>query len=376
MRYICWIFLIGYVVFAGCESRSVIVENTGSGGGSEGTEYITFLFSGVPVTSGTTENRNPSLSPSNDVVVYQSSVEPSRYNIFASNVAYLSQNNLSNSLENDIQPVFSPNGYSIAFYRNNEVYIMDNDGRNQRKISRTPIDTQDPIHFSRDGRYIIITSIDADVHNVSRIAIDGTAQEILTQGLGGYNAQVSPLTGKIVFVSGEVSRQDIYTMYNDGTDIKKVTNIWGTYVDPIFSPDERSIAFSKQILNFGYYNIFEITIDGDTLRQLTNTLSVDATPVFTPDGRWIAFNRRVDNTWDICFISRDRQYEVNFTNAPFTWELFPVFSTVGLTMYFESNYNGFFHIWSASLAPLYALRKDASFQISPAGIKGENKVWK
>jgi len=235
---------------------------------------------------------------------------------------------------------------------------MDVNGDNQRKISKTPVIAEDRIRFTGDGRNVIVTSIDNGVYNISSVAVDGSSQTILTAGLGGFNAQISPFSDRVVFVSGAAYFQNIYTMQSSGIGIHQVTTFSGTDFDPVFFPDEQRIVYSEYVSS-GYCNIYEISVNGDSLRRLTYSNSVDATPVFTPDGKWIAFNRLVNNNWDICFISVDRRYEVNFTNTPFTTELFPVFCTWMQTsvMYFQSNYTGYLHIWSSPLTELYALRK-------------------
>ena len=71
------------------------------------------------------------------------------------------QRNLSNNDFDDRDPSWFPGGKRIAFSsnrdRNWEIYVMDNDGRNQRNLTDNPNNDWDP-SWSSDGKQIAFVS--------------------------------------------------------------------------------------------------------------------------------------------------------------------------------------------------------------------------
>jgi Tol biopolymer transport system component len=59
--------------------------------------------------------------------------------------------NLTNNPAQDMDPAWSPDGFTIAFvsYRDNnyEIYLMDADGGNPRNITNSPVDDRSAAWF-------------------------------------------------------------------------------------------------------------------------------------------------------------------------------------------------------------------------------------
>ena len=350
------VFLLSCILLLFCENRTITYYSNSQGytvyTGDSGTQYIFLNFSGVNISDGEYNSINAALSTDGSIIVFQSEISSTNYDIFSMNIDGSEQKNLTDNPDNDMKPVISPDGSKIAFYRNADVYLMDIDGNYKQKISQSEVDTDYPIRFTHDGQHVVVTSIDDGRKNISLIDIEGNSQVILTQTIGGYDANMAPNSDIIIFVSGESNNRNIYTMSYTGGGLNKLTIVSGNYRNPCYSPDESTIVFSNCFQSLNYYNLFTMSVDGPPIKRLTDAYTYDTNPVFTPDGEWIAFNRWFSNDSDIIFVTLDRTYEVNYTNTISQDELSPVFSMSQPYMFFQSNRGGNNNIWATSLNQL------------------------
>ncbi len=111
--------------------------------------------------------------------------------------------------------------------------------------------------------------------------------------------------GRIVYEGFDdaTGDSDIYTMNDDGSDVRRLTSDGAAKGHPEWSPDGSRIAFESLGYESGSCcsrNIFVINADGSARRRLTETPDVsegenfDAT--WAPDGSWLVF---VSNRGDV-----------------------------------------------------------------------------
>jgi Tol biopolymer transport system component len=95
--------------------------------------------------------------------------------------------------------------------------------------------------------------------------------------------------GKTLAFTGERQGKDVlYLLDVASANVKKrldlpVDAVWS----PVFSPDDRQIAFSGT--HGGVTDLYIVNADGSDLRQLTNDAYADLQPSWSPDGTKIAF---------------------------------------------------------------------------------------
>jgi Tol biopolymer transport system component len=92
--------------------------------------------------------------------------------------------------------------------------------------------------------------------------------------------------GRIVYVSNESGKADIWVADADGNNRKQLTANGAFNVSPVVTADGRYIIFvswqdSKR-------NVWRMNTDGSNLMRLTSGLA-DAFPAVTPDSRWVLF---------------------------------------------------------------------------------------
>ena len=157
-----------------------------------------------------------------------------------------------------------------------EIYIMDADGSNQRRLTTTPGYDGGPF-FSPDGKRIIWRRFD---------------------------------------LKGETA--DVYTMKLDGTDVRRLTDFKAMSWAPYFHPSGKYAIFTCNKHGFANFELFIVDAEGkkDPVR-ITETDGFDGLPVFTPDGKKLCWtsNRTSDKKSQLFFADWNHQAALNALGA-------------------------------------------------------------
>jgi Tol biopolymer transport system component len=112
---------------------------------------------GQDVELGVEGDRQPSFSPDGRRIVFTSRRDRD-FEIYVMNADGSEQRRLTRSRGIDMNPVFSPDGRRIAFTSNRdgnyEIYVMDADGRNQRRVTRSS-ERSDFACWHPDGKHLV-----------------------------------------------------------------------------------------------------------------------------------------------------------------------------------------------------------------------------
>lgn len=203
--------------------------------------------------------------------------------------------NNSNSVSNDdISPDWSPDGSEIVFVSNrsniqnksHEVYIMNADGSNQRKLEGIPSNILEHgfPRWSPDGQYIAFdateTGSDFDIYVVNK---NGTGLfKLVNSPYLDIQSSWSPDGTKLAYVSSRDGNREIYLINSNGTNETRLTNNSADDTIPFWSPDGKKIIFiSKR--DSGYNHLHIMDSDGSNVRRI-NTIEYnnDQTPSYLP----------------------------------------------------------------------------------------------
>ena len=224
---------------------------------------------------------------------------------------------------------------------NENIYVMDTDGKNQRKLTNHPED-EDDASWSPDGKQIAferaweIYVMDAD---------GGSLQNLTNNPADDFHTSWSPGGKRIAFVSDRDGNPEIYVMDNDGQNSQRLTDNPAVDHSPSWSPDGKRIAFVSErdeqphkVQGHFADEIYVMDTDGGNLQNLTNNPADDDGPSWSPDGKQIAFasDREADLGWDIFVMNADGQNPRNLTKGHGWGDFDPSWSPDGKRIAFSS----------------------------------------
>ena len=130
---------------------------------------------------------------------------------------------------------------------------------------------------------------------------------------------------------------EIFTMAQDGSDLRRLTSNAVEDHYPAFSPDGRHIAFASA--RTGGADIYVMDDDGRNVRRLTGGPRTDALPEWSPDGRWIVFTRHFGRQSELFKVPSDgSDTATRITSTPRAREFAPEWSPDGgLIAYTKSD---------------------------------------
>ena len=227
---------------------------------------------------------------------------------------------LTNSPLVDWDPSWSPDGKHIAFTANGrpgdwgsrggdlEIYVMDANGTNPRKLTENHRQDTAPA-WSPDGKRIAYTSTIDRNQEIYVIDADGGNQLKLTNSgdvhIHNWKPSWSPNGERIAFTSNRDGNQEIYVMDADGGNQRRLTNSGDAHIHnwkPSWSPDGRRIAFTSN--RDGNLKIYVMNTDGGQQRNRTKDMHGDD-PAWSPDGKRIVFVSERDGNKEIYTINAD-----------------------------------------------------------------------
>lgn len=193
-------------------------------------------------------------------------------------------------------PRGEPRG-GIAFARSRsdgskDIFVVNEDGSGETNLTARAGSNEDFPAWSPDARSIAFAAdFEGSQFDIWVMPSEGGRYKNLTAGSRGLDAQPAwSTTGRIAFTSDRESpggALNIWTMNEDGSDLRQLTRDAGNNFSPSWSPDGRQIVFVST--RDGGQDLYVMDADGSNLRAITRDANDDNWPRWSPDGTMIAF---------------------------------------------------------------------------------------
>ena len=255
--------------------------------------------------------------------------------------------------------------YVSAATGNKEIYIMDWDGFNPRKIIANASINLNP-DFSPSGKEMIYTSYKNGNPDLFRRELFTGAEANVSHSPGiNITGAFSPEGNRIALAMSKDGNSEIYLLTKDGKQLARLTNNPAIDISPAWSPDGRQIAFVSD--RFGKPQIFVMSFDGSEQKRITTAGGYNVGPRWSPKGDKIAYCRQYGNGFQIHLInpdgSDDRQITTEGSNEHPRW------SPDGRFIVYSSKRGG--------KESIYVMRSDGSgsTRISKSGANESHPTW-
>jgi Tol biopolymer transport system component/DNA-directed RNA polymerase subunit M/transcription elongation factor TFIIS len=239
------------------------------------------------------------------------------YEIYVMNEDGSGLRRLTNNLNEDVMPCWSPDGRKIAFESrrdgNPEIYIMNADGTVQTNLTNNSSWDECP-SWSPDGQKIAFHSLRDENHEIYTMNKNGSELNRLTNNrTNDMSPSWSPDGKKIAFFAQRDGNPEIYIVNPDGSEQTRLTNNPARDTGPAWSPDGK-ITFTSN--RDGNYEIYVMGADRSEQKRLTSNPAVDGGASWTSDGKRIAFVSDRDGNREIYVMNSDGSEQKRLTNNP------------------------------------------------------------
>ena len=246
-------------------------------------------------------------------------------------------------------PVFSPDGTQLAFQSNREeeqveIYLLNVDGE-RAPVRLTRSETRSglvPGCWSRDGTRMLVYTNQTGHDQIAVIPVDPyPVRPLIADANADLGIPRVAANGRQLLYEARLADRSVELRLTD-LQTQRTRRLYrtepGYSVDrllaPAWAPDDSLIAFSPKV--DGNSDVFTMRPDGTDLRNLTRNPLLESTPAFTADGRAIVFSRDEFGRAQLYLMDRNGGNERRVTRAD-GYEMHPAVSPDGRSLAFAGD---------------------------------------
>jgi TolB protein len=183
-----------------------------------------------------------------------------------------------------------------------EIYAMDYDGANQRRITAHHSTSMSPA-WSPNGESLAYTSFFNGPPGIYLADVgSGRKRPVVTSGSFNISPSFSPDGRRIAFARSVEGNVEIFTADLDGGNLHRLTNSSGIDTNPAWSPKGGAIAFTSS--RAGNPEIYLMDSEGANQRRISFEGTYNDGAAWSPEGDLLAYTSR-----------RDGQFQIAVTNV-------------------------------------------------------------
>ena len=173
-----------------------------------------------------------------------------------------------------------------------QIWIADADGRNARQLSNVPVGGAASPRAPASGDFVVFQQFTEKGLHIARIGLNGAELKQLTDGLGEFNAVVSP-DGKWVYYNAFTeTRLKVERVSADGGQPTTIEGPSGFTIYSI-SPDGKTLLGNAWDETARRSSLAQLPVEGGTPKLLN--LPVAGVPSWAPEGKTISYVDFVDD---------------------------------------------------------------------------------
>lgn len=296
------------------------------------TEQPTPTNTSPPPTATATATVTPSPTPvpagPRIVFVSNRGSDPAKLDLYILDLNSMEITPLNTGLQAAL-PKWSPDGSKILFSVMDiwNLYTIGADGTNLTQVTDFRSNNGD---WSPDGSQIVFQS---DHQNEPENApdlyrIDANSENLVeildTPEVIDYSPRWSPVEDKIMFISRQTGKDEIFTIKVDGSELTKISDSGSPVTEAVWSPDGSRMVIAYG--GFGKTDLYVMDPDGlSNVLRLTQNKSTNNSPSFSPDGMQIVFASNMSGSWELWTINVDGTNLVQLTDDEY-YDTFPDWS--------------------------------------------------
>ncbi|MCG3162665.1 MAG: Serine/threonine-protein kinase PknD [Acidobacteria bacterium] len=204
-----------------------------------------------------------------------------------------------------------------------DIWLMDQDGKNQKQLTTAETLADRYPDVSPDGRYIVFVSNRTGNSNIYRYDLNTGEQKQLTNGVSEEFPAVSADGKWVIYAATGTIKHTLWKVPIDGGDSVQLTDKLSTW--PAVSPDGQKIVCWYRADPKANWRIAIIPISGGNPEKVFDAPPTADTPIPTrwmPDGRGISFVATSDGVSNIWYQPLDGgapKQLTNFSSDQISW---------------------------------------------------------
>jgi TolB protein len=225
----------------------------------------------------------------------------------------------------NILPAWRPDGAALAYvsYRQGSplLYLAKIfEGQSVANLSGEKGDSQVlGASFSPDGKSLAFASNRAGNADIWVAAADGSGARRLTTTQANDTAPCwSPTGQEIAFTSGRTGTPQVWTMDSEGLNVRRLSTV-GNYSDGCaWNPSKQysEIAYTSRLESGWRFDIAVIDLATRQVRQITQGRGSCEYPTWAPNGRHLAFSCNRGGRWEITIADREGRSLQTLSTGP------------------------------------------------------------